>query len=176
MRAHLRKAVGFALAGAMGTTLAAAGCSNNTSSCSAPSSGTFTLQLSYAQTIPIDLFCDGGTAATDASTCAAQPHPFDGASWKVAVSGSGATVTLPQGSWSCTAVAPSTSPSQEPDGSSQVGTGCYLLLECGQHAAGDAGMAEVQVQILTKGGSDVVALVHDVAGNCCTDEYTGSWN
>ncbi len=158
----------------MTIALTVAGCSNNPSSCSAPSSGKFTVQLSYAQTVAVDLFCDGGTV--DASSCSAQPHPFDGASWTIAVSSSSATVTSAQGSWSCTAVGPGTAPSQQPDGSTQVGAGCYLLLECGEHAAGDAGTAEVQVQVLAQGATDVVALVHQVGGDCCTDQYTGSWH
>ncbi len=174
MKGQLRRVIGAVLAVGMTMALAVAGCSNNPSSCSAPSTGTFTVQLSYAQTIAVDLFCDGGTI--DASSCSTQPHPFDGASWTIAVSSSSATITSAQGSWSCTAIGPGTAPAQQPDGSTRVGTGCYLLLECGQHAAGDAGTAEVQVQVLTQGATDVVALVHQVAGDCCTDQYTGSWH
>ena len=174
MKRYLRRVVGAVLAGGMTIALAAAGCSNNPSSCSAPSSGKFTSQLSYTQTVPVDLFCDGGTV--DASSCSAQPHPFAGASWTIAVSSGSATITSPQGTWSCTAIGPGTAPSQQPDGSTQVGTGCYLLLECGEHAAGDAGTATVQVQILAQGTTDVVALVHQVGGDCCTDQYTGSWH
>ena len=159
----------------MATTLGVAACSNNPSSCSAPSTGKFGVELSYAETLSVDLFCDGGGGTADASSCAAQPHPFDGASWNIVVSSGSATVTSSQGSWSCTAISPGTAPSQQPDGSTGVGTECYLLLECGQHAAGDAGTAEVEVQILTQGATDVVALVHEVGGDCCTDEYTGSW-
>jgi hypothetical protein len=159
---------------ALAALLAIAGCSNNPASCSAPSSGTFHLALSYAQTIPVDLFCDAGDI--DASACSSRPHPFQGASWSVTVSGSTATITSTDGTWSCAATSPRSSPSAQPDGSTLPGTGCYLLLECGQHPVGDAGTAQVQVQLLAQSSTDVLAIVHDVASDCCTDEYTGSWH
>jgi hypothetical protein len=170
-----------------GVTLAAAlvlaGCSNSVPSCSAPSTGTFKVQLSYSQTIPVDLSCDEGDAGQtgdiDASACASQPHPFDGATWTVTVSGSGATITTAStagGTWSCVATAPRSGPASQPDGSTSVGTGCYLLLECAPQSVGDAGPAQVQVQLLAQASTDVVVIVHSQGSSCCTDQYTGSWH
>jgi hypothetical protein len=170
MRAYVQTALAAGFAG----LVAIVGCSNNSASCSAPSGGTFHVALSYSQTLPVDIFCDAG--AIDASSCGAQPHPFDGAAWTIVVDGGSATVTTPTGNWSCAATAPRSAPDDEPDGSGQAGTGCYLLLACGQQAAGDAGAAQVQLQILAQGSSDVLALVHSVGSDCCTDEYTGSWH
>jgi hypothetical protein len=169
----MRRYVQAAIAAAFAGLAAIVGCSNNPNSCSAPSGGTFHVALSYSQTLPVDIFCDAG--AIDASTCGAQPHPLDGASWTVVVDGGTGTITSSAGTWTCTATAPGTAPNDEPDGSAQVGTECYLLLQCGQQAVGDAGAAQVQVQILTQGSPDVLTLVHEVGSDCCTDEYTGTW-
>ncbi len=170
MRAHVHAAV----AAVVVALLALAACSNNQPSCSAPSSGTFHVTLAYSQTIPVDLFCDGG--GIDASACGARAHVLDGASWTVTVNGGSASVASSSGTWSCTATPPRSAPGEQPDGSSQAGTGCYLLLECALQAAGDAGAAQVQVQILTQSQTDVLALVHDESSDCCTDEYTGAWH
>jgi len=175
MRAHVHAtlAAAFALLLAIAASPA---CSNNQASCSAPSSGTFHVTLAYSQTIPVDLFCDGG--GIDASACGARPHVLDGASWTVTVNGGSASIASSSGTWSCTATPPRSAPGEQPDGSSQAGTGCYVLLECGVQAVGDAGAApvQVQVQILTQSQTDVLALVHDESSDCCTDEYTGAWH
>lgn len=149
------------------------GCSNTQPSCTAPGAGSFTIDLHYAQTIPVDLLCDAGDI--DASSCGARPHPFEGASWSLAVNGGTGTVKGSGASWTCSALSPRSSPTTTPDGSPVPGTGCYLALECGPQAVGDAGTALVQIQLLTPASTDVVVLVHDIAGECCTDEYTGSW-
>jgi len=163
--------------------------------------------LAYSRTIPVAVYCGSGTnadasadassdaipeATTDASadaaveastismdagSCANRPHPFDGTSWTVAVTGSGATVT-PKGSpaWTCTATGPQASPGSGPDGSPVPATGCYLLVSCGRQTAGDAGASDVQIQILAQSTTDVLVLAHDDTGSCCSDEYTGSWH
>ena len=171
-------------------------CSNSDAPCSSPSAGTFAVTLSYSRTIPVAIYCGGGggadagasaeagvdagadasAVAMDAGSCAGRPHPFDGASWTVAVTGSGATV-MPQGSaaWTCTASAPKSSPGDGPDGASIPATGCYLLVSCGRQTGGDAGAADLQVQIFAQSATDVVVLAHDDSSSCCTDEYTGTW-
>jgi len=174
MRAFVHAALAAAFA-VLIALIASAGCSNNPASCSAPSSGTFHVTLSYSQTTPVDLFCDAG--GIDASTCSSHPHVLDGASWTVTVNGAAASVASTGGNLSCTATAPRAAPQDQPDGASQAGTGCYLLLECGPQALADAGAALVQVQILAPSSTgDVLALVHDESSDCCTDEYTGSWH
>jgi hypothetical protein len=174
MRAFVHAALA-AVAAALIALIASAGCSNNPASCSAPSSGTFHVTLSYSQTIPVDLFCDAG--GIDASACSSHPHVLDGASWTVTVNGGTASIASTGAALSCTATAPRAAPEDQPDGASQAGTGCYLLLECGPQALGDAGAALVQVQLLTQSSSDdVLALVHDESSDCCTDEYTGAWH
>jgi hypothetical protein len=154
----MRSPLATALGAAFTAALAVVGCSNNQPSCAAPGAGSFHVSLAYSQTVPVDLFCDAGDI--DASACGSRPHPLDGASWTVTVIGGSATST-------------------QPDGSTQAGSGCYLLLECGAHPLGDAGTAQVQVQLLAQpspASTDVLALVHDVASDCCTDEYTGTWH
>jgi hypothetical protein len=155
-------------------------CSTNQAQCSSPSSGKFTVALTYAQTIPVDIYCEAGVGAgsTDAASCATQPHPFDGVTWSVTVSGSSATVSSQGGgtSWSCQATSPQSSPSTGPDGGSVAGTGCYLLVTCGEQSTPDAGPADVQIQIFPTSSTDAVALVHDTSSDCCTDEYTGTWH
>jgi hypothetical protein len=94
----------------------------------------------------------------------------------VTVNGGTAAITGAGATWNCTATTPRAAPEDQPDGDSQAGTGCYLLLECGQQAVGDAGPAQVQVQILAQSSTDVLALVHDESSDCCTDEYTGAWH
>jgi hypothetical protein len=174
MAARFKQGVRLGMSATLAGALVHAGCSNSGSSCAAPSSGTFKVQLAYSQTIPVDLFCDAGDI--DASACGAQPHPFDGTTWTVVVDGSTARVTTARGTWSCVATAPSSSPGSQPDGSTTVGTNCYLLVECGTQTVGDAGPAQIQLQILTKASTDAVVIAHDVGASCCTDEYTGSWN
>ena len=172
MGSHLATALGAAIA----ALLVAAGCSNDQPSCGAPGAGTFHVSLAYSQTVPVNLFCDAGDI--DASTCGSHPHPLDGAAWTVTVDGGSATITGASGTWDCAVTPPRSSPSTQPDGSTQAGTGCYLLLECGAHALGDAGTGQVQVQLLPQpspASTDVLVLVHDVASDCCTDEYTGVW-
>ncbi len=180
MRAHVHVNVHVALAAvavALLVLLAAPGCSNDQApSCNAPSSGTFHVGLSYSQTVPVNLFCDAGTI--DASACGAQPHVLDGASWTVTVNGGSASIASSAGTLSCKATPPRAAPGDPADGASQAGTGCYLLLECGPQAVGDAGAAQValvQVQILAPSSTDVLVLVHDESSDCCTDEYTGSY-
>ena len=153
------------------------GCSNNPSACSAPASGNFSVALKYAQTIPVDLFCDAGDI--DAGGCGAGPHSLDGASLRIAVSGSTGTVTTGTATWHCTALMPRSAPVTAPDGSTEPGTGCDLALECGQQTVGDASTASLQIQILgpaTPTTTDALVLVHEVGPTCCTDEYTGTWH
>ena len=150
-----------------------AACSNDSAACSAPATGTFTATLHYAETATVSLACDGGGA--DASTCVARPHPFDGATWKVVVSGSTATVTSAGATWSCQSLAPRSAPGTTNDGGPLPGTGCYLELRCGTQATGDAGAQEIELQILAKSATDVLVVAHDPGADCCTDEYTGAW-
>jgi len=123
-----------------------------------------------------DAAADASAAVVDAGSCASRPHPLDGATWTIAVTGSGATVT-PKGAaaWTCTAIGPQASPGSGPDGSPAPATGCYLLLSCGRQATGDGEAADVQVQILSQSTTDILVLAHDDTGSCCSDEYTGSW-
>jgi hypothetical protein len=173
----MRSPLATALGAAFTAALAVVGCSNNQPSCAAPGAGSFHVSLAYSQTVPVDLFCDAGDI--DASACGSRPHPLDGASWTVTVNGGSATITATSGTWDCAVTPPRSAPSTQPDGSTQAGSGCYLLLECGAHPLGDAGTAQVQVQLLAQpspASTDVLALVHDVASDCCTDEYTGTWH
>jgi len=150
-------------------------CSNNqTPSCSGPPSGSTSVTLSYSQSVPAAIYCDGATG--DAESCGNGPLPFDGATWNVTIDGSSATVTSSDGGaspWSCAAVAPESAPNDGPDGA--PGTGCYLLVTCGRESAGDGGPVDVQLQLFAQSSSDVIAIVHDDSGDCCTDEYTGTW-
>ena len=170
MPALLHKLAGALALGA----LALGGCSNDQVTCSAPGGGNFTLGLTYAKTIPVALSCSTGGA--DASTCGARAHAFDGTTWSIAVSGSMATVKTGTSTFACTAIGPRSSPQSLPDGASVPGTGCYLAIECGAQTVGDAGPAQVQIQLLPQGSTDVVAIVHDTGSDCCTDEYTGAWH
>jgi hypothetical protein len=170
----MRALVHAALTATFASLLVVAACSNNAASCSAPSTGTFHVSLAYSQTLAVDLFCDAG--GIDASACSARPHPLDGASWTIAVDGSTAKITGTAAGFSCAATAPQTSPSTAADGSTAPGSGCYLLVECGQQAVGDAGAGEVQVQLLAQASTDALVLVHDGTSDCCTDEYTGTWH
>ena len=124
-----------------------------------------------------DAAADASTVVEDAGSCANRPHPFDGATWTIVVTGSGATVT-PKGSaaWTCSAIGPQASPGTGPDGSAAPATGCYLLVSCGRQTAGDAGASDVQVQVLAQSTTDILVLAHDDSGSCCSDEYTGSWH
>ncbi len=154
-------------------------CSNNQGSCTAPSSGTFTVPLSFSQTIAVDIYCSEATG--DAAACGTQPHVLDGATLTVAVDGSSATVTggAGQSSWSCAVTAPQSVPGEGPDGGATPATGCYLLVNCNGEAGGDAGSIDVQIQIspppTAPATTDVLVLVHEQGGDCCTDEYTGTW-
>jgi hypothetical protein len=151
-------------------------CSNShQDNCSAPSSGSFAVTLTFAQTVPAAIYCDG--AAGDAGSCESQAHPFDGATWTITVDGAQATVASSDGgasSWSCYATSPDSAPSDGPDGGTP-GTGCYLLVSCAQVSAGSAGVVDVQIQLFTQASSDVLAIAHQTDGYCCTDEYTGAW-
>jgi len=154
-------------------------CSNGKPACSAPSSGSFTVTLGYSQTVPAAIYCDGATG--DAESCVDAPHPFDGATWNVDVDGSSATVTSGDGaaSWSCGVISPESSPSSGPDGGALPGSGCYLLVTCSQASAAASGPVDVEIQVLPQasdGASDLLALVHDASGYCCSDEYTGTWH
>jgi hypothetical protein len=122
---------------------------------------------------------DAGVSAgsvDDAGACGARPHPFDGATLEVSVSGSSATITSSLGSFSCAATAPRAAPSSQPDGSTLPGTGCYLLLECDAPTLGDAGPAQLQVQLLTQASTDALVLVRSIGPDCCSDEYNGTWH
>lgn len=152
-------------------------CSNKQPQCSSPSSGSFSVALSYSQTIPVAIYCDATVG--DATPCGNPPHAFDGATWNLTVDGSSATVLSSDGGdspWSCQAIAPESSPADGPDGSTPPGTGCYLLVICGPESAGAAGPVDVQIQVFAQAPGDVIALVHDLSGACCTDEYTGTWH
>jgi hypothetical protein len=171
-------------------------CSNPNPPCSSPSTGTFTVTLAYSRTIPVAIYCDAGAidaspveaAAKDSgvsdsgteagvadagASCSARPHPFDGTTWTIAVTGSATTVT-PKGSaaWTCTSISPTSPPGSGPDGSAVPATGCYLLVSCGRQA----GAADVEVQIFAQSSTDVLVLVHDDTDGCCNDEYTGTWH
>jgi hypothetical protein len=175
MKAPRRKTRRVALALVALASLGA--CSNEQSPCSSPSSGTFSVALSYSQTIPVAIYCDA--TAGDTTPCGSPPHAFDGATWNIAVDGASATVLSNDGGaspWSCEAIPPESSPAEGPDGSTPPGTGCYLLVSCNPESAGDAGPVEVQIQVFASAPDDVIALVHDLSGQCCTDEYTGTWH
>jgi hypothetical protein len=151
-------------------------CSNSQASCAAPSSGSYSVALSYSQTVPAAIYCEGG-ATGDAESCSG-PHPFDGATWTVSIDGTSATVTSGDGgafSWSCGVITPNSSPTDTADGG-LPGTGCYLLVTCGVEPGGAEGPIEVQIQLLPQApNEDVLAIVHHTGGECCTDEYTGVW-
>lgn len=160
---------------AVATTVA---CSNKPAPCGSPASGSFSLSLGYSQRVTAAVYCAGD--ATDTNICSTQAPPFGGATWNLAVDGSTATVTAEGGaSWSCGVIAPESSPSGGPDGSTLPATGCYLLVSCGEQSVGDAGTASVQIQLLPPGSSDaspdVIAIVSESTGGCCTYEYTGSY-
>jgi hypothetical protein len=169
------------------SVVAFASCSNSSTPCSAPTSGSFMISLHYSQSLPIDLVCDASTgeaSAGDGGTCGSETHPFDGATWTVAIAGNGATVTSKGATWSCESVGPQSGPGSTADGSTLPGSGCYLLVTCDvpsfASGEGDAGKGggggSVQIQILPKSSSnDVLALVHETSGACCSDEYLGTW-
>ena len=150
-------------------------CSNDQAKCSAPSSGSFTVPLSFSQTVSVDLYCAG--AMGDAAACGSQPHVLDGATLSVTVNGSTATVTASPGggSWSCRATSPQSPPTDEADGGTAPATGCYLLVTCDQEPTADAGSIDVQIQMSAQATGDVMVLVHELGGDCCVDEYTGTW-
>lgn len=168
-------ATGLALAVSVGIATLGA-CSNSQSSCSAPSSGSFSVPLSFSQTIDVAIYCGGATG--DAVACGTQAHVFDGQTWTVTVDGSAATVTSnAQGapSWSCQATTPQSSPAAEGDGGTIPGTGCYLLVSCNPESGGEAGPVDVQIQIFAQASGDAMVVVHELGGDCCADEYTGTW-
>jgi hypothetical protein len=79
-----------------------------------------------------------------------------------------------QSGWSCTAIGPGTASVGTDDGGTP-GTQCYLLVTCNQQGSGSIG--SLQFEIFAQGPSpDVLALVQDSAGDCCVNEYTGTWN
>jgi hypothetical protein len=170
--------VATAWAVSMALALASVGaCSNNQTKCSAPSSGTFSVPLTFSQTIAVDIYCSAATG--DAAACGTQPHVLDGTTLSVTVDGSSATVTVgSQSPWTCMATSPQSTPGTGPDGAATADTGCYLLVTCNGDPAGDAGSIDVQIQISAQTSSaptGVLVLVHELGGDCCTDEYTGTW-
>jgi len=106
---------------------------------------------------------------------------LDGATLTLTVNGSSATVTAGTGqsSWSCQATSPQSSPGEAADGGATPATGCYLLVTCSGEPEGDAGTIDLQIQIspppTPPATTDVMVLVHELGGDCCTDEYTGTW-
>jgi hypothetical protein len=93
------------------------------------------------------------------------------------VDSSGASLESTDGgasAWTCEAVSPESSSDDTSDGGIP-GTACYLLVTCNQSAPG--GIGPVQFQIFAQASAmDVLALVQDATGNCCVNEYTGTWN
>jgi len=86
-------------------------CSNNQGSCAAPTSGSFTVPLSFSQTIAVDVYCSEATG--DAAACGTQPHVLDGTTLSLTVNGSSATVTAGAGqAWTCQATSPQSSPGE----------------------------------------------------------------
>jgi hypothetical protein len=175
LRQALRGAVLLVPLGLASLAACLNGSNGGQSQCASPSSGRFSFALGYSQTLPVGIYCDGAT--DNVPPCGSQPHPFDGVTWTVSVDGSGATVTAGDGGapWSCDAITPESAPGDAPDGGSTPGTGCYLLVTCTQENEGDAGAIGVQLQMFAQASSDVLVVVHDLEGNCCTDEYTGTW-
>ena len=148
-------------------------CSGTASRCAAPSSGTFSLSLTYSQTLPVDVQCPAG--ATQAATCAAPAQAWAGI---VTVDSSGTSLASSDGGgqagWSCSAITPGSASVTTEDGGTP-GAQCYLLVNCNQQ--GSAGIGSLQFEIFAQGSSpDVLALVQDSAGDCCVNEYTGTWN
>jgi hypothetical protein len=162
----------------MAVALASLGaCSNNQTKCSAPSSGSFSVPLTFSQTIAVDIYC--GEATGDAAACGTGPHVLDGTTLSVTVDGSSATVTAgTQSPWTCEATSPQSPPGDGQDGAAVPATGCYLLVTCNGEPVGDAGAIDLQIQLSaqTSGApTGGLVLVHELGGDCCTDEYTGAW-
>lgn len=150
---------------------AVAGCSNNTPKCSAPSSGNFTMPLTFTQTIDVALDCDGSTGTV---ACGNETHVLDGLTLNLSVDGgSTATITSDAGiAWSCQATTPQSPPDEQSDGGTAPATGCYLLVTCAEENVDDAGAVQVQIQIPAT-GNPILVVVRDLGGACCADEYTG---
>jgi hypothetical protein len=152
--------------------IVSAACSSNQTKCAAPSSGTFSVSLTYAETLPVAVDCP---AASSAASACSTPAP----TWKATVSlgTRGTFVQASDGgvdpSWTCTAVAPESSSIDGQD-RGVPGTACYLLINCNQTL--DAGIGSVQLEIFAQASSDVLAIVQDSASSCCVNEYTGTWN
>jgi hypothetical protein len=152
--------------------LASVACSSHSSKCGAPSSGTFTLSLAYAQTLPVAVDCPA--AASQAATCSTPAPAWQGT---LSVGSKGTFITSSDGggdsSWTCGAIAPE-SASVDDDDSGAPATACYLLVNCNQTTPG--GIGSIQFQLLGQGTTaDVLAIVKDAAGDCCVNEYTGTW-
>jgi len=151
----------------------AGACSSSSAPCTAPSSGTFSLALTYSQTLPVSVYCPAYT--TEPAVCAAAP--FTGVTWTVTVDGSKASLESSDGggsSWACSAIPPGSAAVTAADAGTPE-TGCYLRVICNQLTLGLIG--QVQLQILAQGsGADVIAIVQDSTADCCVNEYTGTWN
>jgi hypothetical protein len=148
-------------------------CSSTASRCTAPSSGTFSLSLTYSQTLPVDVQCP--VAATQAATCAVPAQAWGGI---VTVGSAGTSLASSDGGgqagWSCSATAPGSVSVTSEDGGTP-GTQCYLLVSCNQQ--GSASIGSLQFEIFAQASNPaVLALVQDSAGDCCVNEYTGTWN
>jgi hypothetical protein len=164
------------LAASLTIAVVSAACSSNQSKCAAPSSGTFSVSLTYAETLPVAVDC---AAATSAAGACSTPAPTWTAT--VSVGTHGTFVQASDGgvdpSWTCTAVAPESS-SVDGEDSGVPGTACYLLINCNQTL--DAGIGSVQLEILAQASgdasSDVLAILQDSSSSCCVNEYTGTWN
>jgi hypothetical protein len=148
-------------------------CAGTASRCGAPSSGTFSLSLTYSQTLPVNVQCPA--SATEAATCAVPAQAWAGV---VTVDSSGASLASSDGGgpsgWSCAAIGPGSASAGTDDGGAP-GTQCYLLVTCNQQ--GSASIGSLQFQIFAQGSSPgVLALVQDSPGDCCVNEYTGTWN
>jgi hypothetical protein len=150
-----------------------AACANNTARCEAPSSGTFSLSLAFSQTLPVSVYCP--SSSSQVATCSAPAQSWTGT---LTVDASGASLAsgadAGNASWTCEAVSPD-SPSNDTEDGGAPQSSCYLLVSCNQQAPG--GIGPVQFQLFAQGSSpDVLALVQDSSGDCCVNEYTGTWN
>jgi hypothetical protein len=155
--------------------LLAGACANNPARCEAPSTGTFNLSLSYSQTLPVSVYCAASSgSATQPAACGTPAQTWTGT---LTVDGSGARLASGDGgasAWTCAATSPNSSSDDTPDGGAPE-TACYLLVVCNQQAPSSIG--PVQLQILPQASSgDVLALIQDSNGECCVNEYTGTWN
>jgi hypothetical protein len=151
------------VAGALVTLPSTEACSSHPS-CSTPSSGSFSLQVSAPQPVAAAIACEAGSDG--ATSCSSQPPPFPSATWSLVVNGTTATIATTGDGGNPTATCEVSSPSA-PE--------CYLLVSCGSESFGDAGAGALQIQILPAASNDVVVLVHELTGECCAYSYTGTW-